>query len=112
MSKNYIGIPIHESTRSEKVVAVALVDREDKEKVSKYHWCLNEGKNTDYARAYVKEQGKWKTIIMHRLIVDAAKGEVVHHINGNGLDNRKCNLQCCTRSQHSEIHDNLSKNHQ
>ena len=104
-----IGVPIYQSTNSNKAVAVALIDKEDRELVEQYHWCICEGVETRYARAYVKEDGKWKTSIMHRLIMDAPKGTVVHHINGNGLDNRKSNLEVQTRGEHSKFHDNLPK---
>ena len=36
---------------------------------------------------------------MHRLILNAKKGEQVDHINRNGLDNRKKNLRLCSHSQ-------------
>lgn len=35
-------------------------------------------------------------------------GEVVHHINGDILDNRNCNLLICTRSYHNGLHARMS----
>jgi len=36
---------------------------------------------------------------MHRVILGASPGQIVDHINGDGLDNRKCNLRLGTQSQ-------------
>ena len=36
------------------------------------------------------------------------RGEVVHHVNGDVLDNRNSNLIICTRSYHNELHMRMS----
>ena len=44
---------------------------------------------------------KRKKIRMHRWILGAKKGEIVDHLNGKGLDNRRHNLRICTTSENS-----------
>ena len=44
---------------------------------------------------------------MHVIIMTPPAGCVVHHINGNKLDNRQSNLQIVTHSEHRKIHGAL-----
>lgn len=46
-------------------------------------------------------QGRRHIVAMHRLILDAGPGEVVDHINGNGLDNRRVNLRIVTTHENN-----------
>jgi hypothetical protein len=78
---------------------VATVDSEDFEWLSKLKWCAHERGRTWYAR----REASNKTIFMHRAILeyhsyDLTSGEV-DHINGDGLDNRKSNLQVITHAE-------------
>lgn len=67
-----------------------IVDDDDFEKLSKYKWYYALG----YARRNIKlPNGKRKVIFMHRVIANTPDDMVCDHINGNTLDNRKCNLR-------------------
>jgi hypothetical protein len=79
----------------------AKVDAEDYEKLCGYVWYIKEGRNTSYALRLNPAGGKPKIISMHREIMQAGCGTIVDHINREGLDNRKENLQFVTRSQNA-----------
>jgi hypothetical protein len=73
----------------------AIVDAEDYDRLMKHKWtAVYFG-----TRFYAQRNGGGYSIMMHREIMHAPKGMVVDHINGNGLDNRKCNLRICTQGQ-------------
>ncbi len=78
----------------------AIVDEEDFESLSKYSWFFND-KNGYTAKNNPKCDGIRKKEYMHRFIMNAPKGMEVDHINGDKLDNRKCNLRICTRSENN-----------
>ncbi len=70
----------------------ALIDDADFMELSRYPWYCTEQR---YAST-----GKYpNNILMHRLVMNCPEGYVVDHINGNTLDNRKCNLQIITHAQ-------------
>src|SRR5260221_4970142 len=71
----------------------ALVDDEDYERVNQFKWYLVEAKYLRYANRSPYNKGKQSTLRMHRFILGLTDSKQhVDHINGNGLDNRKCNL--------------------
>lgn len=86
----------------------ALIDVADYEMVSPISWHAQTRKSgLSYARAVAHG----KTILMHRLIMNAPLGLSVDHINGNGLDNRRSNLRVCTHMQNMQnrkMHSNNS----
>lgn len=67
-----------------------LVDEDVFEWASKFKWKLH---NNGYAQISLYN-------LIHRIITSAPKGMEVHHKNGNKLDNRRCNLEILTPSQH------------
>jgi hypothetical protein len=76
-----------------------LIDDEDYDKIKKYHWYVRQSHGIFYANAQIMVNYKRTTFHIHKIIMNTKS--VVDHINGNGLDNRKCNLRICTIKQNS-----------
>lgn len=71
------------------VVAYAVVDDDDYERLNKSKWFHRDRYATN------------KNKSLHREVVGAKKGEYVDHINGDRYDNRRRNLRVCTPAQNS-----------
>lgn len=81
---------------------VALVDDEDYEELMQYKWHACKHKYTYYAfRNHQVYPGYRISVRMHRQIMRAQANEIIDHINGNGLDNRKENLRIVSSSQNA-----------
>lgn len=78
----------------------AMVDNEDFKHLSQYNWHLLRGKSTFYA---FRNQRHYR-ILMHTEIMNPAKGLIVHHKDGNGLNNQRSNLQICTHKEHRKTY--------
>lgn len=78
--------------------ASVLVDEDELEKLSKFKW---EVTPRGYVRARKQVNGKRTTYLLHRIIINASKGDLVDHINGNVYDNRKSNLRITTHKGNS-----------
>ena len=86
--RNELNIPIIELFNKDKVkVGETLVDEDTYFDLIKFSWSLSKG--------YVKATNK----TMHRYIMNYEGEDFVDHINGNPLDNRKCNLRITTVHQ-------------
>ena len=91
---------------------VAIIDESDYEEMSKYTWyAFSHRNNTHYAASRTgggHRNGVFH--LMHRLIAvrvlgrELRRDEIVHHIDGNPLNNRKSNLLVCSISYHSWLH--------
>jgi len=76
--------------------AVALVDDEDVPLVSGILWHLHSSAGHKYAQGHIGSSRRdRKHLLMHRLIMKPEPGRQIDHVNGNGLDNRRCNLRLC-----------------
>lgn len=72
---------------------VSLVDNADYDNLMLRSWCYSGG------YAWAKINGRKES--MHRFLMNSPKGIDVDHINGNGCDNRRCNMRLATRTQNN-----------
>ena len=71
----------------------AFVDDVDFKRLSKIRWMLRILPSGDI-------HARRGSVYMHHLVIGRPPaGKVVDHVNGNGLDNRLCNLRFCTRGE-------------
>lgn len=76
------------------------INLKDLNKVYDKRWCAAKTNNHFYAVTSVKqEDGKWKLVYMHKLLMNTPTGMDTDHINHDGLDNTRDNLRICTRSE-------------
>lgn len=71
----------------------AMVDDSDFVRTNALNWHAQPKRKTHYAIGQIIVGGKRTTRRMHRLLMDAKPGQIVDHVNGNGLDNRMSNLR-------------------
>lgn len=71
-----------------------FVDEADLPTVKRYSWCMSK---TGYPVANVGGS----VVKLHRYLLRPESGEVVDHINGNRMDNRRCNLRVCTAKENA-----------
>lgn len=95
--KPYTGLKMKTTIKNHEV----LIDQEDKKLLTSYSWYIDKAKSiyTSYVRGRKKGHGYSEPIYLHRVVMKAKKGQIIDHINGNGLDNRKSNLRFATPAQ-------------
>ena len=87
----------------------ALIDMADRHLIVGYRWHARQRRKNIYAVAgrYLGNK-KTATIYMHRLIIGASAGQLVDHINGHGLDNRRSlNLRVCSNLENQRNQKNI-----
>ncbi|MDH4991305.1 HNH endonuclease [Aquamicrobium lusatiense] len=79
----------------------AIIDAEDLPKVEGRNWWMKPSRNTSYAVAYGDGERGRPYLRMHRVIIGAKPGEIVDHIDRDGLNNRKSNLRIVSHSHNA-----------
>ncbi len=80
----------------------AQIDDADWPLVSGRKWCAEAHRGTKW---YARNRDGY----MHRVIMGAQAGQIIDHINHNGLDNRRCNLRFVSPSE-NHWHSRRAKN--
>ena len=78
-----------------------IFDIEDLDIIHSRCWCLD-GKG--YVTSHIKTNSNIHEKMMHRVIMSKyydISGVLIDHINHNTLDNRKCNLRICNKSENN-----------
>lgn len=84
----------------------AIVDDEDYENLIQYRWCAYVKAPT---RIYAARKHDNRNIYMHHVIIEQLIDFDIDHINGNTLDNRRCNLRAVSR-RHNILNSERCRN--
>ena len=86
----------------------SVIDAEDAYKVEGFNWTarvkmsrLGAGPTKIYAYRQKAKADGGGVELMHRMLAGTPDGLFTDHINGDGLDNRKCNLRFATVTQNN-----------
>ncbi len=79
----------------------AKVDPQDYIWLSQFRWHCRKSDRIYYAVRTLREGGRERKILMHRLVAGTPSHLVCDHVNRDGLDNRSGNLRNCTLRQNT-----------
>lgn len=102
-----IGIPLQRGL-------FTYIDATDLELVRPFYWYARSNGHSLYAIGVPKKKPGWNNprppyVRMHRILMNPGPGKVVDHINGDTLDNRRCNLRVCLQSENIRNRGKIKK---
>lgn len=106
MSNSTIKIPLSKNGKKYKGLYEVIVDSVDSD-LAELNWTALVEDYTTYAYRMPKIDGKVKTILLHRVVLERKldrklkKGEFADHIDGNGLNDTRDNLRVATKAQNN-----------
>jgi hypothetical protein len=78
------------------------IDVEDLPRVRQYNWFKHRDKTMWYVQTNIKiGYRKYRTIGLHRFVLNTPHGKHTDHINGNTFDNRKSNLRPVNQAENA-----------
>lgn len=82
----------------------ATIDVADVDVVRLWNWHPKKNGRFSFhaARSIYDNPGSSKTLLLHVALLGTKNGLIIDHINGDGLDNRRCNLRFVTQSQNRQ----------
>ena len=80
-------VPLHRG-------GIAIVDDDDAARVNEFQWRLHIDKGTN-SYAFARNTVKAGYSNLHRFILKAERGQIVDHIDGNGLNCTRENMRIC-----------------
>jgi len=82
---------------------VTVIRDEDFPLIFPYKWSATKSSFNWYAKRSVRENGRSRTVYMHRLLRGFPVGCVVHHRDTDSLNNCFDNLVDCSRAYNSHV---------
>jgi hypothetical protein len=81
---------------------ITRVSDDDFEQVNRFKWSARKNGNTWYVLRRDHSVSGDHRLGMHRQIMSAGTGQIVDHIDGDGLNNQRENLRFCTKAENAK----------
>jgi HNH endonuclease len=87
----------------------AIIDSDDARLVEGFNWYAMRHRNKYYAARGVRAGGSYVNVFLHTAINPVSNGYEVDHVDGNTLNDRRCNLRTASSAQNQWNRPKLKK---